>query len=76
MFLISFQWIEDYNYTKGDFQIKGNWGSSAKGHTDNIEFFRAGIKLNEETVLSAHLRGDSHKYSQENLTYNLTQPNL
>ena len=62
----------DYNYTKGDFQVKGNWGSSAKGHTDNIGIFsNAGIKLNEETVLSAHLRGDSHKYSQENLTYRL-----
>ncbi len=62
----------DYNYTKGDFQIKGNWGSSAKGHTDNIGIYsNAGFKLNEKTVFSAHLRGDSHKYSQENLTYRL-----
>ena len=62
----------DYNYTKGDFQIKGNWGSSAKGHTDNIGIYsNAGFKLNEKTLFSAHLRGDSHKYSQENLTYRL-----
>ena len=26
----------DYNYNKGDFQVKGNWGSSAEGHSDNL----------------------------------------
>ena len=31
--------------------------------------------MNDNTIFSAHLRGDSHKYSQENLTYriNLTK---
>ena len=62
----------DYNYTQGDFKVHGNWGSSAKGHMDNIGFFsNAGYKFNNDTILSAHLRGDSHKYSKENLTYRL-----
>ena len=30
-----------------------------------------GFKYNDTTTLSAHLRGDSHKYSEENLTYKL-----
>ena len=62
----------DYNYTKGDFKIHGNWGSSAKGHMDNIGLYtNVGYKLDDNTFFSAHLRGDSHKYSEENLTYRL-----
>jgi len=62
----------DYNYTSGDFQIKGVWGSSAKGHMDNFGIFsNAGYKFNSSTILSAHLRGDRHKYSEENLTYKI-----
>ena len=57
----------DYNYNKGDFQVKGNWGSSAKGHADNLGIYsNLGFKLNDKTIFSAHLRGDSHKYSEEN----------
>ena len=66
----------DYNYNKGDFQIKGNWGSSAKGHSDNLGVYsNLGYEINDTTILSAHLRGDSHKYSQEHLThrFNLTK---
>ena len=51
-------------------------GSSAKGHADNLGVFsNLGYKLNDKTILSTHLRGDSHKYSEENLTYriNLTR---
>ncbi len=66
----------DYNYNKGDFKIQGNWGSSARGHSDNLGLYsNLGYKFDDKTVFSAHLRGDSHKYSQENLTYriNLTK---
>ena len=60
----------DYNYNKGDFIVHGNWGSSAKGHSDNFGLFgNLGYKLNETTVLSSHLRADRHKYSRENITY-------
>ena len=67
----------DYNYTKGDFKIHGNWGSSAKGHMDNIGLYtNVGYKLDDNTFFSAHLRGDSHKYSEENLTYRLNLSKL
>lgn len=67
----------DYNYTKGDFKISGNWGSSAKGHMDNIGLYsNLGYKLDDNTSFSAHLRGDSHKYSEENLTYRLNLSKL
>ena len=69
---ISFGFGADYNYNKGDFQVKGNWGSSAKGHSDNIGVFsNIGYAIDDSTILSSHLRGDSHKYSEENLTYRL-----
>ena len=62
----------DYNYNKGDFKIHGNWGSSAKGHSDNLSLFtNLGYKLNDTTILSSHMRGDTHKYSKENITYRL-----
>ncbi len=66
----------DYNYNKGDFIIHGNWGSSAEGHSDNLGIYsNLGYQVNDNTIVSGHLRGDSHKYSQENLTYrvNLTK---
>tara|TARA_B100000700_G_scaffold19896_1_gene19431 strand:+ start:191 stop:2041 length:1851 start_codon:yes stop_codon:yes gene_type:complete len=66
----------DYNYNKGEFDIKGGWGSSARGHSDNLGIFtNLGYKFNENTIFSSHLRGDKHKYSQENITYraNLTK---
>ena len=67
----------DYNYTKGDFQVNGSWGSSAKGHMDNFGIFsNAGYKINDSTILSFHARGDSHKYSQENLTYRINATKL
>ena len=69
---VSLGFGSDYNYTKGDFKVHGSWGSSAKGHMDNIGLFsNAGYKFDDDTVFSAHFRGDSHKYSQENLTYRL-----
>ena len=67
----------DYNYTKADFKVHGSWGSSAKGHMDNLGIFsNVGYKLDDSTALSLHLRGDSHKYSQENITYRLNATKL
>ena len=62
----------DYNYNKGDFIVHGNWGSSAKGHSDNFGLFgNLGFNLNKNTILSSHIRADKHKYSEENITYRL-----
>ena len=69
---LSFGFGSDYNYNKGDFIIHGNWGSSAKGHADNFgRYTNLGYKFDENLIFSSHLRADSHKYSQENLTYRL-----
>jgi len=74
---ISYGFGGDYNYNKGDFQVYGTYGSSAKGHADNIGIFsNAGFKLDDSTILSFHTRGDSHKYSGENLTYRLNATKL
>ena len=69
---LSFGVGSDYNYNKGDFKVHGTWGSSAKGHSDNLGIYgNLGLKLNDSTILASHLRGDKHKYSQENITYKL-----
>ena len=74
---LSFGFGSDYNYNKGDFDVKGSWGSSARGHSDNLGIFtNFGYKFNNNTVFSSHLRGDKHKYSQENITYRLNLTKL
>ena len=67
---LSYGFGSDYNYNKGDFQVYGSYGSSAEGHSDDLGIFsNFGYKINDTTILSAHMRGDSHKYSGENVTY-------
>ena len=69
---LSYGFGGEYNYNKGEFDIKGIWGSSAKGHSDNIGIFsNFGYKLNTVSTLSSHLRIDKHKYSAENFTYRI-----
>ncbi len=73
----SYGFGSDYNYNKGDFQVYGTYGSSAKGHADNLGVFsNVGYKIDESTILSLHTRGDSHKYSGENITYRLNATKL
>ena len=73
----SYGFGSDYNYNKGDFQVYGTYGSSAKGHADNIGVFsNVGYKIDDSTILSLHTRGDSHKYSGENITYRLNATKL
>ncbi len=74
---LSFGFGGDYNYTEGDFKLHGSWGSSADGNVDNKGLFsNVGYKIDDDTVISAHLRGDSHKYSNENVTYRLNLTKL
>jgi len=69
---LSYGFGSDYNYSKGDFQVYGAYGSSAKGHSDNLGIFsNAGYQIDDATILSLHTRGDAHKYSGENITYRL-----
>jgi len=74
---LSYGFGSDYKYDKGDFQVYGTYGNSAKGHSDNLGIFsNAGYKIDETTTLSLHTRGDSHKYSGENITYRLNATKL
>ena len=74
---ISYGFGSDYNYSKGDFQVYGTYGNSAKGHADNLGVFsNVGYQLDDTTTLSLHTRGDSHKYSGENITYRLNATKL
>ena len=74
---LSYGFGSDYNYNKGDFQVYGTYGSSAKGHSDNLGIFsNVGYQLDDTTALSLHTRGDSHKYSGENITYRLNATKL
>ena len=74
---LSYGFGGDYKYDKGNFIINGPYGSSAKGHSDNKGFFsNFGYKFNENTLLSFHVRGDSHKYSDEEITYKINVTKL
>ena len=74
---LSYGFGSDYKYDKGDFQVYGTYGNSAKGHSDNLGIFsNAGYKIDDTTTLSLHARGDSHKYSGENITYRLNATKL
>ena len=74
---LSFGFGGDYNYTEGDFKLHGSWGSSADGNMDNKGLFsNVGYKIDDDTEISVHLRGDSHKYSNENVTYRLNLTKL
>ncbi len=74
---LSYGYGSDYSYNKGDFQVYGTYGNSAKGHSDNLGVFsNVGYKLDDTTILSLHTRGDSHKYSGENITYRLNATKL
>jgi len=74
---LSYGFGSDYKYDKGDFQVYGTYGNSAKGHFDNLGIFsNAGYKIDDTTTLSLHARGDSHKYSGENITYRLNATKL
>jgi len=74
---LSYGFGSDYKYDKGDFQVYGTYGNSAKGHSDNLGIFsNVGYKIDDTTTLSLHARGDSHKYSEENITYRLNATKL
>jgi vitamin B12 transporter len=74
---LSYGFGSDYNYNKGDFQVHGTYGNSAKGHADNLGIFsNVGFQFDGTTILSLHSRGDSHKYSGENITYRLNATKL
>ena len=51
----------DYNYNKGDFQVNGTYGNSARGHSDNLEFFsNIGYQLEMKLQISQFMEEETH----------------
>ena len=56
----------------GNFENRGSYKASTRGHIENIGVYsNLGYKLNENQILSFHLRADNHKTTNFNETYKL-----
>ena len=66
----------EYKYDWGNFENRGSYSASTKGHMKNLGFFvNSGYKFNENQILSIYLRSDDHNTTGNNETYkfNFTQ---
>jgi len=73
---LSFGYGSEYKYDWGDFENRGNYNASTKGHMKDLSFFgNAGYKITENQILSIYARTDDHNTAGRNQTYkfNFTQ---
>lgn len=69
---LSFGYGSEYKYDWGNFENRGTYNASTKGHMKNLGMFsNLGYKLSERQILSFHLRGDNHNTTDFNETYKL-----
>jgi len=69
---LSFGYGSEYKYDWGNFENRGSYNASTKGHMKNLGIFsNLGYKLSEKQILSFHLRGDNHNTTDFNETYKL-----
>ena len=69
---ISFGYGGEYKYDWGNFENRGSYNASTKGHMKNIGMFsNFDYKLNEKQVLSLILRADNHSTTDFNETYKI-----
>jgi vitamin B12 transporter len=68
----------DYKYDYGEFENKGTYEASTKGHTDNISLYgNIGLNIFTNSNISIFTRNDKHKTTGNNLTYKINyQHNL
>ena len=67
---LSFGYGSEYKYDWGNFENRGSYNASTKGHMKNLGVFsNLGYKLSENQILSFHLRGDNHNTTDFNETY-------
>ena len=67
---LSFGYGSEYKYDWGNFENRGSYNASTKGHMKNLGVFsNLGYKLSENQILSFHLRGDNHNTTDFNKTY-------
>ena len=73
---LSFGYGSEFKYDWGNFENRGSYSASTKGHVKDLAFFaNAGYKFNESQILSVYIRNDEHKTTGENKSYkfNYTQ---
>ncbi len=69
---ISFGYGGEYKYDWGNFENRGSYNASTKGHMKNLGVFsNLGYKLNENQILSVYLRTDNHNTTDLNETYKI-----
>ena len=69
---ISFGYGGEYKYDWGNFENRGSYNASTKGHMKNLGMFsNVGYKLNEKQILSFFLRADNHNTTDFNETYKI-----
>ncbi len=62
----------EYKYDWGNFENRGSYSASTKGHMDDVGiFFNTGFELNKDKVLSFYGRVDKHNTTGSNNTYKL-----
>lgn len=73
---LSFGYGGEYKYDWGNFENRGSYSASTKGHTkDSAIFTNLGYKFNEKQILSIYTRADNHKTTGTNYNHkiNFTQ---
>ena len=67
---ISYGYGGEYKYDWGNFENRGSYNASTKGHMKNFGIFsNLGYKLNENQIISFYLRADDHNTTDLNETY-------
>ena len=67
---LSFGYGSEYKYDWGNFENKGSYTASTRGHVENLGLFgNFGLKIKEDTIFSTYYRSDNHKLTGLNETY-------
>ena len=68
----SFGYGSEYKYDWGNFENRGSYTASTKGHVKDLALFaNAGYKISENQTLSFYARSDDHNTAGRNETYKL-----
>ena len=73
---LSFGFGSEYKYDWGNFENRGSYNASTRGHMKNLGIFvNAGYKITKNQIISIYGRSDEHNTTGRNHTYklNLTQ---
>lgn len=69
---ISYGFGSEYKYDWGEFENRGSYSASTKGHMKDLGFFvNTGYKINENQTLSVYGRTDNHNTTGRNQSYKI-----